>query len=332
MNNNRQSLPSFLITIDTEGDNLWSHPQTITTQNSQFLPRFQECCEQYGFKPTYLVNYEMAKCPVFQEFGHDILKRNQAEIGMHLHAWNSPPISPLTPNDFEYMPYLIEYPKEAMREKIAFMTSLLEDTFQTKMISHRAGRWAFNEIYASILAEHGYHTDCSVTPHLSWSEYSGDPNGNGGTDYTHFLEDAYFLDLNNIRFAGDSSLLEIPVTILQTRWNRITSLRDVFPKGSLPYRAWGRLFPSLYWLRPNGNNQKELLSVLKMAIRQKKQYVEFMLHSSELMPGGSPAFPTENAIESLYETLHTLFEYAQPHFRGATLSDFYHSFTQEEDT
>ncbi len=30
-----------------------------------------------------------------------------------------------------------------MREKVDYMTRLLEDTFQTKMVSHRAGRWAF---------------------------------------------------------------------------------------------------------------------------------------------------------------------------------------------
>ncbi len=33
--------PRFLITIDTEGDNLWSLPREITTSNAKFLPRFQ---------------------------------------------------------------------------------------------------------------------------------------------------------------------------------------------------------------------------------------------------------------------------------------------------
>ena len=61
---------------------------------------------------------------------------------MHLHAWNSPPTEPLTADDWRHKPYLIEYSDAMMREKVDYMTRLLEDTFQTKMVSHRAGRWA----------------------------------------------------------------------------------------------------------------------------------------------------------------------------------------------
>ncbi len=43
-----------------------------------------------------------------------------------------------------------------MREKVLFMTRLLEETFQTKMLSHRAGRWAFDSRYAKLLVELGY--------------------------------------------------------------------------------------------------------------------------------------------------------------------------------
>jgi len=84
--------PSFLITIDTEGDNLWAKTRSISTRNSQSLYRFQALCERYQFQPTYLTNYEMAICPVFQEFGRDILKRQVGEIGMHLHAWRVLPV------------------------------------------------------------------------------------------------------------------------------------------------------------------------------------------------------------------------------------------------
>ena len=91
--------PAFLITIDTEGDNIWSRPRTIGTRNAEFLPRFQVLCEQYGFKPTYLTNWEMTHCPCFQEFGRDLIRGGRAEIGMHLHAWNNPPLVPLTEDD-----------------------------------------------------------------------------------------------------------------------------------------------------------------------------------------------------------------------------------------
>jgi hypothetical protein len=56
--------------------------------------------------------------------------------------------------------------------------------------------------------------------------------------------------------------------------------------------------------------------------REPLDYVEFMLHSSELMPGGSPSFPGEAEIERLYENLETLFEAASGKFVGATLSEY----------
>ena len=97
MNQNKK--PYFIITIDTEGDNLWSKPKNITTENAKFLPRFQKLCESYGYKTTYLVNYEMACSNIFKDFGLEVLSKNSGEIGMHLHAWNSPPIIDLTSND-----------------------------------------------------------------------------------------------------------------------------------------------------------------------------------------------------------------------------------------
>ena len=52
----------MIITIDTEGDNLWGWKEgtALTTENAAFVPRFQELCEEHGFIPTYMTTYEMA--------------------------------------------------------------------------------------------------------------------------------------------------------------------------------------------------------------------------------------------------------------------------------
>src|SRR5215813_6689676 len=127
--------PRCLVTVDVEDDDLWSRSRTVTTRNARFLPRFQSLCEAHGLNPTYLTNFEMARCPDFQEFGRDVIRRGRGEIGMHLHAWNSPPLTPLTPDDCQYQPYLVEYPGHIVRQKITFLTELLEDTFGVKMVS-----------------------------------------------------------------------------------------------------------------------------------------------------------------------------------------------------
>ena len=132
-----QSRPAFLITIDTEGDDIWSNPSDVKTENSMFLPRFQALCEHYGLKPTYLTNYEMATRDKFVEFGRDAIRRGTAEIGMHLHAWNSPPLTPTTRKG---MPYLIEFPNDVIVEKVKAMTDLLEERFEVKMVSQDGSR------------------------------------------------------------------------------------------------------------------------------------------------------------------------------------------------
>ena len=52
-------------------------------------------------------------------------------------------------------------------------------------------------------------------------------------------------------------------------------------------------------------------------------HLEFVLHSSELMPGGSPSFPDASAIERLYDDLEGLFETLSLRCRGVTLQEFH---------
>jgi hypothetical protein len=311
---------AFLITIDTEGDNLWEFGSRIETRNARFLPRFQQLCENHGFKPVYLTNYEMAMDPYFVEFGRDVIRRGTGEIGMHLHAWNSPPDYLLTADDHHYHPYLIEYPDSAMADKIACMTELLEEKFGVKMTSHRAGRWAFDERYARLLAKHGYTVDCSVTPGLSWRRNPGDPLGNGGTDYTRFPDHAYWIDLDDISRPGNSKLLELPMTLSRSCLHRFAPwVYELVIVRSIAHR----LVPSIQWLRPFGNNDAAMLKIVRNAAKRELPYLEFMLHSSELMSGGSSRFRSESDIDRLYEGMAHVFKEAAKHFRGMTLAEYH---------
>jgi hypothetical protein len=319
--------PAFLITIDTEGDDLWSKPREISTRNSQYLPRFQGLCEKYGLKPTYLTDWEMVACPIFEEFAPDILHRNVGEIGMHLHAWNTPPLLPLTEDDFQYQPYIIEYPPTQMRDKVRFLTEALEQKFQVKMRSHRSGRWSFNGLYAQVLLEQGYHVDCSIAPHTSYRKHLGHPLGEGGTDYTNFPEQAYFIDVSDISRPGTSDLLEIPLTVVPNSYPApVESVKRGLEKLPVARRVARRFFPPYLTLRPNGRNRRWMKKIIDICLRSGSDYVEFMLHSSEFMPGGSPTFRTEASIEALYDDIEQVFAHAGRHFIGCTLDEYYHNY------
>ena len=317
----------FIITVDTEGDNLWEKPREIITRNAAFLPRFQMLCERFRFKPVYLTNYEMAMSEVFLDFARDVFFRGSCEIGMHLHAWNSSSIEPLTSDDYYHQPYLVEFPDRTMKEKIHVMTRLLEDRFSQKIISHRAGRWAFDGRYAAMLRHEGYLVDCSVTPGVDWSASMGDPNGNGGSNYANFPSGPYFLNPADISASAPDGLLEVPMTILASRLYRRASPLYRIP---LLRRAVNRISPGLSWFYPvqpslGAAADRQLDIMLQMTRSMRSQGVapvEFMLHSSELMPGGSPNFQSASHINQLYERLEIVFEELSTWCRGMTLSEF----------
>ncbi len=319
--------PAFLITIDVEGDNLWAKPRVVTTRNAGFLPRFQSLCEGFGLRPTYLVDYDMARAPALQEFGHDVLRRGVAEIGMHLHAWTTPPLVPLTADDLRYQPYLMEYPRRVIEDKVAAMTAVLEDEFGAQVTSHRAGRWGLNETYAQVLFAQGYRVDCSVTPGVSWRHHRGSPEGTGGADYRLFPSEAYFLNLQDISRSGTAALLEVPMTIVPTRSQIARVLHGPvqhapLAPSSLARRALGRIFPTVRWLRPNGRNQRQLVQIVEDAVSSGSGHLEFMLHSSELMSGGSPRFQRVADIENLYVDLDALFTAVRGRCAAQTLSEY----------
>ncbi|MFZ7127482.1 MAG: hypothetical protein ACOWWM_15100 [Desulfobacterales bacterium] len=312
----------FLITIDTEGDHLWSRPREITTRNSRYLPRFQRLCEDFGFKPTYLVNYEMAQCRDFQTMATDALARNTAEIGMHLHAWNSPPAYDLTGDDHRYQPFLIEYPDEIMREKIGYMTRLLQETFGRETATHRAGRWALDDRYVRCLEDYDYRIDCSVTPFVSWKRTMGDPAGNGGSDYTHCPDTPHYLGCPDPASDPEGRILEIPMTILPTPGFHLLKPIRNSRLHAPAMRLMNRLHPTLLWLRPNGKNLNRMKWLVRKAVGQGRGYIMFMLHSSELMPGGSYLFDTPEKIEKLYSDMREIFAVISADFEGATLSEY----------
>jgi len=309
----------FLITIDTEGDNLWGRGAGApSTRNAEFIPRFQDLCDEFDFKPTYLTNWEMAKAQPFVSMARAAIADGRAEVGSHIHAWDSPPHVAVTDDDHRYHPYLIEYPDHVLLEKVRIHTALLEDTFGRKMVSHRAGRWAMDERYARALVAQGYTVDCSVTPGVDWSAQPGSPQGKGGTDYRHFPHTPYYVDLDNLARPGDSTLLEVPMTT-RASWisRRMPQMYQLPVLRSLAYR----LAEPVDWLRLKRGN---LIKVLQLIEREAAPapYLEFMIHSSEFMPGGSPYFPGEDDIEQLFADMRLMFSAIARTHRGMTMGDF----------
>ncbi len=302
----RRNMKKFIITVDTEGDNLWrwNHGEQITTENTRFIPRFQECCEKYGFRPVYLTNYEMAMDDRWVKYATVKACAGKCEIGMHLHAWNTPPEHELV-NNFGGNPYITEYPEEIIDAKVSTMMELLQDKFQCPIVSHRSGRWALNEAYLKSLSRHGIRIDCSVTPEADLSRIAGYEKM-CGNDYRKAPRGIYHIQPN---------LLEVPMT---TR-----NLRHAC-QGSLKHRVKTLLCGEPVWLRPLQMSVNPLKELTDRVMKEKDcDHLEFMIHSSELMPGGSPYFKTNEDVERLFATMDEYFNYlSQLDVCGTTLQEF----------
>ena len=297
---------AFIITVDTEGDDLWHWKpgNPITTENTRYIPRFQELCENFGFKPVYLTNYEMAMDDRWVQYSARKATEGKCEIGMHLHAWNTPPEYTLEAR-FGGNAYITEYPPEVIDRKVETTINLLQDRYQMPVVSHRSGRWATNEAYFDSLARHGIRIDCSVTPELDLSLLPG-CSCNCGNNYQNAPRGIY-------RIHPD--ILEVPMTTRRIRH---------CTEGSWKHRIKTLLKGEAFWLRPIRNSADPMKMLTRKVIREGNgAYLEFMIHSSELMPGGSIFFKDAEAVEHLYKTLQDYFHYiSRLGYEGKTLKAF----------
>lgn len=297
-------MKSFIITVDTEGDNLWSYRNgdSITTRNTKYIPRFQELCEKYGFKPVYLTNYEMLCDDEYVNYVTAKEQQGLCEIGLHLHAWNNPPIYELDAK-YDGNPYLIEYPDDIMKAKFDYLYTLFCQKIGHEPYSHRAGRWAMDARYFKLLADYNVKVDCSVTPGIDWSNIKGATCG--GSNYKNYPQESYSID----------TVWEVPLTVVGCRGWYGSSIKQKV-KNVVKGRNL-QLRPALY-------KADEMKKAVELILKKSSiDYLEFMLHSSELMPGGSPYFKNETEVNAMMQTMDEIFEYIYKcKFVGTTLKEY----------
>jgi len=305
----------LILTIDTEADNQWDFGRELTVENIKFIPRFQNLCEKYKIKPTYLITSEVCEDQYAKELFSNYLSANKVEIGAHLHVWTTPPYQ--DKDGFRYNDkshaFATQLPENLLNEKIKNLTDQIEASFGIRPLSFRSGRYGFDDNLARILSENSYIVDSSVTPYVTWVDHEGIPDGIPGPD---FVDKAPFPYKYN--FQG-GSLIEIPVTILPTKFplNRNKTVARYYFRNvdrNIILKIIRKLLfqKQPLWFRPNVWMNSSLFSeLLEESARLRLPYIVMMFHSSELMPGCSAYRPDEIAIEKLYSLLEDFFKLLQ---------------------
>ena len=315
----------LVITVDTEADNQWDVRAPLATENLACVPRFQALCERFGFPPTYLCTHEVVTSTAFDESLASAARRGRAEVGAHLHPWSTPPADETWDAASRARPYPSELPVELLAAKLETLTAVIADRMGARPTSYRAGRWGFSAPQIPLLEQLGYVADCSVTPGVSWRRDVG--LRDGGPDFTVAPVTPYALAAADPCRNGSSGIVEVPVTIVHTNglMRRFGSARASYRhhRRSLAWRAADRFFQvAPQWLRPFPHMTADrLIAVCDTARQLELPVLQMMLHSSELLPGGSPYNDTPAAVDNLHDRLAAVFRHlAACGTEGATLT------------
>lgn len=317
--------PLFVITIDTEADNEWGRPRVATTENARFVPRFHELCARHGFPVTYLMTLEMAEDELLRDYMRPRVRAGEAEVGAHLHPWSTPPLVEVTDDDLRHHPYPFEYPAELQEAKLATLVAAIERQYERRPTSYKAGRWGLDGVHAQILERQGFRVDTSVCPGVNWGPSMGDPRRSGGPNFTSAGTQPYRLSSTDVCRPGKLSLWEISPTIVFYhpigRW--VPGVQALYRRQRLVRRLFDRKRAGVQWLRPYPHMTVERLQrVMALARQAGARVLNFTVHSSEFMPGGSPYNKTPESIENLFQRLEGFFSWLRTtDVEGVTLTE-----------
>ena len=314
--------PKLIVTIDTEEEGLWSGQyQRVnnTVENVHGIDRFQDLCDRFEIRPTYLIDGPIVQSDWAVELLATIQDEGRAEIGAHLHPWCNPPlVEEINPRNS----YLCNLPEDLQRDKIGWLTDEIEGRIGRRPTSFRAGRYGLDATGQRILASLGYTVDSSVIP---FSDFRAD----GGPDYRRANCEANFV----------GGLLEVPVTVGFNRLNfrRADLIRRIASKS--PWRQLkcvgilDRLgIVKRIKLSPEQADLRRMKRLVQIRTTQAALCVVLMFHSSSLVPGYSPYVRNQAALDIFYQRLAGIFQFCKSELNMgcATLTEFARQLTEPQ--
>ncbi|MEW6265469.1 MAG: hypothetical protein AB1641_20525 [Thermodesulfobacteriota bacterium] len=283
------------VTIDVEEEGLFcgrydSGP--AAAENIRRLKLLEPIFQEWCIRPTLLVSYQAARRPADLDFLGALKEKWRAEIGGHLHPWNTPPLAELP--DPEPVPSE-KMPRELLSAKIDTLFAALKP-LTGPPASFRMGRFNFGPKLLGLLEEKGLLVDSSVAP---MREYPGGPA------HLSAPTDPYFPDAARPLCPGGSRVLEVPVTILPLT-PRLGLWLDKLGRGGIPPRrlltGLGMYLGSLS-AQPMGSAFEVMRAAVRRHRRRGGRVVTFYFHSSELVPGASPQVPTRGHVERFVQKI-----------------------------
>jgi len=303
---------AVVVSLDVEEEGLFcgAYPrQGGGLTNIPLLRRLEFLPREYDLPLTLLCDYPVLTHTPSLGVIAELLGRTDGELGAHLHPWNTPP--------FPEMPWPEPVPTSVMplstfRAKLETLQTAVQAASGHPAASFRMGRWNLFKRAMAVLPDVGILVDSSVAPlrHVP-----------GGPD--HFLApaDPYWTGIGG---PNGKRLLEAPTTQVpllpgSPRLTHALARR-------LPGRAGDILLGTFMKTLTLGVNPVWMpeatmrLATLAHARRGGRALTLFW-HSSEMLPGASPHFPDQAAVDAFLAKIRRFAAWLRRTFpvRGTTL-------------
>jgi hypothetical protein len=311
----------LVISVDVEEEGLFSgsYPRTPPgASNVAELSRLEFIPREFGFPLTLLVSYQAARDPEACRVLAHWQETFGAEIGVHLHPWNTPPFADL-PYPEPISAQLL--PAALLRDKLASLVDQVQGSFKLRPRAFRMGRFDWGQQLMALLSEFGLEVDSSLAP---LSTTSSNPED--------FLTPA---DPFWLPHPAEAPLLEVPLTLvplLRGTDRAVYGLSRLLP-GPLGRRLLG-CFRSVgaAGIQPAWFPLASMQLAAWLHQRRGGRVLTLFFHSSELQPGASRRFPTEEAVKLLVAKLRMFLNWLSRTYsiEGVRLSDLGEIYRSEE--
>jgi peptidoglycan/xylan/chitin deacetylase (PgdA/CDA1 family) len=297
-----------VLTIDTEADNAWGNHRDSNVTNVRELLRLHHVLAKYGAKATCLVTSRVVQDGEAIGVLRHLVDTGGAEIGAHLHPWESPPFME-SGFDTRYPTFPPELPLDVFREKLRRLVEAIGGRFSPPTC-YRGGRWGISPEHLAVLEQAGFEVDTTVTPLIDWRETKGVPtslNGQGGVDFRSASVSPYHPDYSDVTREGGAKIIEVPLTVGFTRCvpPLVRHLYVALPE--LVHRVLRKsALVRAVWATPAQEDERHLLQMLAVVLREGMSVINMAIHSSELMVGGSPRSRSEEDVAKILGRLEAM--------------------------
>lgn len=296
-----------VLSVDVEEEGLFTgryDARAAGVSNVSALRRLEFVTREFGVPLTLLATWPVladASCAAELRRWQDGLG---AEIGLHLHPWNTPPLA-----DHASGLQLSESLPEALLDaKLATLAGAAAAVSGRRTVSFRMGRFDLGPKVLGLLPRHGVRVDSSQVP----------------LRFVPGLPDHFSTPAEPFRLGG---LTEVPLTVvplLPGLDRAALGLARLLPRplgqGLLSgFRRVAAVGPQPAWY-PLAS--MELAARLHLA--RGGQVIHLFLHSSELAPGFAPHLPDHASVDRLLARIRAFLAWlsGRHDLRGATLAEF----------